>query len=128
MKGETKGQGEAGTQLQSGTEVGLNSSLQYAEFSKINSGKAVLYKSTAENRKNKTIGLNAGHGTAGGGSVKTLCHPDGSAKVTGGTTAAGATTAAAVSAGMTFCRRHTGGLSDPPDGADSEGAPAGRGI
>ena len=102
VKEETKGQGEAGTQLQSGTEVGLNSSLQYAEFSKINSGKAVLYKSTAENRKNKTIGLNAGHGTAGGGSVKTLCHPDGSAKVTGGTTAAGATTAAAVSAGMTF--------------------------
>lgn len=102
MKEETKGQGEAGTQLQSGTEVRLNSSLQYAEFSKINSGKAVLYKSTAENRKNKTIGLNAGHGTAGGGSVKTLCHPDGSAKVTGGTTAAGATTAAAVSAGMTF--------------------------
>lgn len=102
VKEETKGQGEAGTQLQSGTEVGLNSILQYAEFSKINSGKAVLYKSTAENRKNKTIGLNAGHGTAGGGSVKTLCHPDGSAKVTGGTTAAGATTAAAVSAGMTF--------------------------
>lgn len=102
VKEETKGQGEAGTQLQSGMEVGLNSSLQYAEFSKINSGKAVLYKSTAENRKNKTIGLNAGHGTAGGGSVKTLCHPDGSAKVTGGTTAAGATTAAAVSAGMTF--------------------------
>ena len=102
VKEETKGQGEAGTQLQSGTEVGLNSSLQYAEFSKINSGKAVLYKSTAENRKNKTIGLNAGHGTAGGGRVKTLCHPDGSAKVTGGTTAAGATTAAAVSAGMTF--------------------------
>lgn len=102
VKEETKGQGEAGTQLQSGTEVGLNSILQYAEFSKINSGKAVLYKSTAENRKNKTIGLNAGHGTAGGGSVKTLCHPDGSAKVTGGTTAAGATTAAAVSSGMTF--------------------------
>lgn len=51
VKEETKGQGEAGTQLQSGTEVGLNSSLQYAEFSKINSGKAVLYKSTAENRK-----------------------------------------------------------------------------
>ena len=102
VKEETKGRGEAGAQLQSGTEIGLNSSLQYAEFSKINSGKAVLYKSTAENRKNKTIGLNAGHGTAGGGSVKTLCHPDGSAKVTGGTTAAGAATAAAVSAGMTF--------------------------
>ena len=34
--------------------------------------------------------------------MKTLCHPDGSAKVTGGSTAAGATEAAAVSGGMTF--------------------------
>ena len=34
--------------------------------------------------------------------MKTLCHPDGSAKVTGGTTAAGATEAVAVSSGMTF--------------------------
>jgi N-acetylmuramoyl-L-alanine amidase len=34
--------------------------------------------------------------------VKTLCHPDGSAKVTGGTTGAGATSAVAVSSGMTF--------------------------
>ena len=42
------------------------------------------------------------HGTSGGSSVKTLCHPDGSPKVTGGTTGAGATTAVAVSAGMTF--------------------------
>ena len=38
----------------------------------------------------------------GGGSVKTQCHPDGSAKVTGGTTGAGATSAVAVSSGMTF--------------------------
>ena len=34
--------------------------------------------------------------------MKTLCHPDGSEKVTGGSTAAGATEAAAVSGGMTF--------------------------
>ena len=46
--------------------------------------------------------VNAGHGTNGGGSVKTQCHPDGSAKVTGGTTGAGATSAVAVSSGMTF--------------------------
>ena len=45
---------------------------------------------------------NAGHGTKGGASVKTQCHPDGSPKVTGGTTGAGAVTAAAVSGGMTF--------------------------
>lgn len=84
-----------------GTEVSLSSGYKYAEFSKINSGKAILYKSSA-NRKNKVVCINAGHGTSGGGSVKTQCHPDGSAKVTGGTTAAGATTAVAVSSGMTF--------------------------
>ena len=43
--------------------------------------------------------LSSGHGTSGGTSVKTLCHPDGSAKTTGGTTGAGATKAVAVSGG-----------------------------
>lgn len=85
-----------------GTAVGLNSAYKYADFSKINSGKAMLYKSTATSRKNKVVCINAGHGTSGGGNVKTLCHPDGTPKVTGGTTGAGATTAAAVSSGMTF--------------------------
>lgn len=85
-----------------GGEVSLDPSWQYAEFSKINSGAAVLYRSQAENRRGKTICVNAGHGTQGGSSVKTLCHPDGSPKVTSGTTSAGATSAAAVSGGMTF--------------------------
>ena len=48
------------------------------------------------------IAVNAGHGTKGGSSVKTLCHPDGSPKLTGGTTQAGAVRAVAVSEGMTF--------------------------
>ena len=84
------------------TSVSLDPSWTYAEFSKINSGAATFRQSTAENRKNITVCVNAGHGTSGGASVKTLCHPDGSPKVTSGTTAAGATTAAAVSGGMTF--------------------------
>ncbi len=84
------------------TSVSLNPSWTYAEFSKINSGAATFRQSAAENRKNITICVNAGHGTGGGASVKTLCHPDGTPKVTSGTTAAGATTAAAVSGGMTF--------------------------
>ena len=84
------------------TSVSLNPSWTYAEFSKINSGAAIFRQSTAQNRKNITICVNAGHGTSGGASVKTLCHPDGTPKVTSGTTAAGATTAAAVSGGMTF--------------------------
>ena len=95
------GSGTSGT-LQSGSQIGLSSAYQYAEFSKINSGKASLYQSTAANRKGKTVCVNAGHGTKGGASVKTLCHPDGTPKVTGGTTGAGATLAAAVSGGMTF--------------------------
>lgn len=83
-------------------QIVLDPSWQYAGFSKIHSGAALLYRSEAENRKGKTICVNAGHGTQGGSSVKTLCHPDGSPKVTGGTTGAGATQAAAVSGGMTF--------------------------
>ena len=85
-------------------EVSLDMNAAYAGNSKINSGKAVFYKSSGQSgtRKEKTICVNAGHGTKGGSSVKTLCHPDGTAKVTGGTTAAGATTAVAVSSGMTF--------------------------
>ncbi len=85
-----------------GGEVGLNSDWKYAGYSKINSGKAILYKAEGENRRNKVVCVNAGHGTSGGSSVKTQCHPDGTPKVTGGSTAAGATTATAISSGMTF--------------------------
>lgn len=83
-------------------EVGLNPSWKYADFSKINSGKAVLYKAEGSGRKGKVVCVNAGHGTSGGSGVKTMCHPDGTPKVTGGTTSAGATTAVAVSGGMQF--------------------------
>ena len=83
-------------------EITLNPSWKYAEFSKINSGAAVLYRSAAASPKGITVCVNAGHGTKGGASVKTQCHPDGTPKVTGGTTGAGATSAAAVSGGMTF--------------------------
>ena len=91
-----------GSASRSAGEVGLNMDWKYASMSKINSGKAVLYRSEAAARKNKVICVNAGHGTKGGSSVKTQCHPDGTPKVTSGTTSAGATTAVAVSGGMTF--------------------------
>ena len=84
-------------------QITLDSTWEYADHSKINTGAAVLYPASEESgRKGIVIGVNAGHGTAGGAKVKTLCHPDGSAKVTGGSTAAGATEAAAVSGGMAF--------------------------
>ena len=88
---------EAGDSL----DVGLNPSWLYADHAAIASGTARLYRAGG-NRKNVIIGVNAGHGTRGGQSVKTLCHPDGSPKLTGGTTASGSVKAAAVSGGMTF--------------------------
>lgn len=83
-------------------DVSLDLNDTYASFTKINSGKAVYYQTGSADRKNKTVCVNAGHGTKGGSSVKTLCHPDGTAKVTSGTTAAGAAYSSAVSSGMTF--------------------------
>lgn len=83
------------------SQINLNPDWPYASFSVIHSGSAVLYRA-GQNRKNVVIGVNAGHGTQGGSSVKALCHPDGTPKVTGGTTASGATKAVAVSSGMTF--------------------------
>ena len=80
--------------------IGLESTWKYAEYSKINDGKAVLY--SPKNNKKVTIAINAGHGTKGGERIKTLCHPDGSPKTTGGSTAKGAIEATAVSSGMTF--------------------------
>ena len=82
--------------------VSLNPQWTYAGFAKITSGSALLYQSTSASRNGKVVCVNAGHGTKGGSSVKTQCHPDGSAKVTGGTTGAGATSAVAVSGGTTF--------------------------
>ena len=47
-------------------QVTLNSSWKYADYAKIKSGAAVLYRTTASEKKNKVIAVNAGHGTKGG--------------------------------------------------------------
>ena len=105
---QSKTQGAAGAKdLRSkygyadGEAVSLDPGWKYADFSAIHTGSAVMYLAGG-NRKNIVVGVNAGHGTKGGGSVKTWCHPDKSPKFTGGTTAAGATKATAVSSGMNF--------------------------
>lgn len=82
-------------------KIYLDKKWKYADHAKITSGYAVFYKAK-KNRKGIIVGINAGHGTSNVGSTKTLCHPDGSPKVTGGTTSAGSTSAIAVSGGMTF--------------------------
>lgn len=82
-------------------KIYLDKKWKYADHAKITSGYAVFYKAK-KNRKGIIVGINAGHGTGNVGSTKTLCHPDGSPKVTGGTIRAGSTSAIAVSGGMTF--------------------------
>jgi len=84
-----------------GDKVSLKSDWEFADSSEIHSGAAVMYVAE-QNRKDIVIGVNAGHGTTGGSSVKTYCHPDRTAKVTGGTTAEGSLKAIAVSSGMEF--------------------------
>lgn len=83
------------------TDVNIDPAWRFADCAAIKSGSARLYRATG-NRRNLTVGVNAGHGTEGGQSVKTYCHPDRTPKVTGGTTAAGSIMAVAVSGGMTF--------------------------
>ena len=96
------GAGANTSALANGTEIGLDSNWKYANFSKIHTGKAKFYKTTATNPNGIVITVNAGHGTSGGSSQKTQTHPDGTAKVTGGTTKAGAKESIAISEGMTF--------------------------
>ncbi len=80
-------------------EVAFDRSWEYAGNAKITDGIARLYRSEAEDRKDITICINAGHGTKGGTKVKTLCHPDGSPKVVTGSTAKGATESVAIADG-----------------------------
>ena len=81
-------------------EIDWNPEWEYASFSVIHTSPVTLYRSPSPN--GITVCLNAGHGTSGGSAVQTLCHPDGSAKVTGGSTSAGATYATAISEGTTM--------------------------
>ncbi len=83
-------------------EVFLDEEMQYAENSKIHTEPALLYRNPDHDKGAIVICVNAGHGTNGGTQVKTLCHPDGTPKVTGGSTVAGSVTATAVSSGMAF--------------------------
>lgn len=84
------------------TPVYLTEDLEFASFSQIHSDAAILYENHMANSNGYTICVNAGHGTNGGESVRTQCHPDGTPKVTGGSTSEGSTTAMAVASGMTF--------------------------
>ena len=79
-----------------------NTDWKYAKNSKIHSDSVTLYYASTDIANGKTVCVNAGHGTSGGSDVYTLCHPDGSPKVTGGSTGKGQTKAAAVAGGTTM--------------------------
>lgn len=83
-------------------EIYLSDGWPYADSSVIHTGAAMLYTPQDVSRKGIVVGVNAGHGTAGGESAMTYCHPDRTAKVTGGTTSEGSIQAISVSSGMTF--------------------------
>lgn len=78
-------------------KVKFSKKMKYAKYSKIHSGKAVLYKHTWGKRK--VVAVNAGHGTSGGERYKTLCHPDGSPKLVSGSTKTGAKYSPSISGG-----------------------------
>ncbi len=88
--------------------VVLDNTMPYASYSAIHSGAAMLYVNQLPTANGITVCVNAGHGTKGGESQKTFSHPDGSPKVTGGTTAAGSVKSTAISGGTTF----TDGVSE----------------
>lgn len=74
----------------------------YASESKIHEDPVTLYRTESMDKKDITVAVNAGHGTKGGETVYTYCHPDRSPKTTGGSTGAGKTTATSVSVGTTM--------------------------
>lgn len=76
------------------SQISFDKSLPYAKNSKINSGKAVLYKG-----KKYVVAINAGHGTKGGEKLKTLSNPLGLPKATNGTSPKNAIYSLAVSNG-----------------------------
>lgn len=92
----------AETTLPATETLAFRADWEYASFSAIHTGSVTLYRSQAAQRKGRTVCVNAGHGTKDGDTHFTLCHPDGSPKVTGGSTAAGAIQATAVGGGTTM--------------------------
>ena len=86
--------------------VSLDESMEFFEFSQVKTGTAYLYKQKERKvilgRFAPVIAINAGHGTEIPSGTRTLSHPDGSPKVTGGTTKEGEVYSSAISQGMTF--------------------------
>ena len=99
---ELSAEGETKQTMNSIQTIEWDPAWTYADRSEIHSDSVTLYQTQEDNRRNITIAVNAGHGTSGGESVQTPCHPDGTPKVTGGSTSKGSLTAMAVAGGTTL--------------------------
>ena len=103
--GEEPGTAETEAEMPIPGAVFLDENWTYAGNSMIHTGAAEMYlarEDSGADRKNITVCVNAGHGTSGASDVRTLSHPDGTPKVTGGTNAEGAVYSSAISTGTTF--------------------------
>ena len=101
-QGDSASKDQAGKKLPRRETVRFDPSWEYADYSKIHTDSVTLWHAQGTGRKDIIVAVNAGHGCAGGESEQTQCHPDGSPKVTGGSTSSGAVTATAINGGMTF--------------------------
>ena len=101
-KAEDLTTGEAKEMVPEDRSISWDPGWEYADYSKIHESDVKLYYSHSPSRKEMVVAVNAGHGTSGGESEKTLNHPDGSGKVTGGTNSQGAKYSMAISSGMEF--------------------------
>ena len=82
--------------------ISWDDSWEFSDYSIIHTDDVILHRADAAVRKDIVVAVNAGHGCAGGSSEQTQCHPDGTPKVTGGSTGAGAVTATAINEGCTL--------------------------
>ena len=83
-----------------GQKIYLDESWEFYDAAKIKDGYAVYHRAK-NNRKNICIAIGAGHGTSGwqGEAMQIQCHPDGTPKLTGGSTAKGATKTTPINSG-----------------------------
>ncbi len=95
---ETVKETETQKALKTQETIKWDESWEFADFSIIHTDSVTKYYAQ-ENRKDITVCVNAGHGTKGGSSKFTYCHPDKTPKVTGGSTQEGAVKATSVNEG-----------------------------
>lgn len=71
-------------------QISWDDSWEFADHSEVHEDSITLYRAPEKIRNGYVVAVNAGHGSSTAAQVQTLCHPDGTAKVTSGSTGEGA--------------------------------------